>query len=62
MHCSINFCQSPEFDSPTWVLMMHYDNRQNSPINDLPVSLYDFMFTPLTSFVKSQWEQEPDQN
>lgn len=28
---------------------------------ELPVSLYNFIFTPLVSLVKSQCENEPDQ-
>lgn len=41
------------------VLMMQDDNFPNCPINELPFSPYDIMFTPLG---KSQSEQEPDQN
>lgn len=53
-------CQSQEFDFPTRVLRMQDDNRQNRPITVLPLSLYDFMFTTLGSFVKRQCEQEPE--
>ena len=35
---------------------------QNCQINELPVSLCDFMFTPSGLFIKRRCEQEPDQN
>lgn len=31
-------------------------------MNELPVSLFNFMFTPVGSFATSECEQEPNQN
>ncbi len=44
---------------PEDALMMQDDSRQNWPINELPVSLYNLMFTALGSSVISQCEHEP---
>ncbi len=49
----------PHLD-PNDALMMQDDSRQNCPIKELPLSLYDIMPTPLALFVKSQCEQEPE--
>lgn len=51
-----------ECDFPCDALMMHNDNNQKCPINNLSVSLYNFMFIPFDSFLKSPCEQELDQN
>ncbi len=44
--------------SPDDTLMMQDDITKT----ELPVSLYNIMFTPLGSVVKSQYEHELDQN
>lgn len=43
-------------------MMMQDDNHQNHPMNELPVSSHDFMFTPLGLFAVSQYEHKLDQN
>lgn len=47
---------------PDDALMMQDDNGPNCSINELPFSLYNFMFTPLCLFVKSKCDNELDQN